>query len=533
MKIKFQFYRWLFLIAILFGTWHFTQAQSLDLEKTYKVTSKAKKGVLARVEFDETKETYTLIYVTKSTEKLTRFQIFTFDKDFNFIDLKEEEMEMDKAKEKFTWFTFRGELYTVEGIAVEPNLLGTLILKQKRVTYKYDWFLLGYYKEVELLKKVKPKTEDGRTLFYHTHVEDDKTGSVYVLCGVKEKIGKGGDPMLHQKDFYVLKYNSNLELEKEVNFKFEFPQSVAFTRYLPKYYEDDPENTGVDGIVFTFAPMGGTGLDKYADPVKENYTYIRLDDQLNLVDRIPFKSFAAYWKIDEMIHNTATNEVFLFGPSALGKDKYYNMSLGVTKFKAVQLLKISNHAVEYFTETDLEEFKSKLKTPPSQRKSPDYEGKKFQIANYHIAGNGDFFVVGQNFNPNSKGPNFNDIVAFHFDSKGVLKSQYGLDTKESNAYAKSSGTPQFFVERGDNLYWFLQEINGVYASKGKVLSYPRVGKISLASGTVSDFKEYGGDGDYYLDPKFPYLQTNEADKLVFFGSDKKGKEIWFLRLKLD
>jgi len=533
MKTKLS--KWI-LAVFMVGIWAITSnvtAQTLDLEKTYKVTSKSKRGVLAKVDFDQQTEIYTLIYITKSTDKLTRFQVYTFDKDFNFIDLKEEDIEADKAREKYSWFTFRGELYTVEGIAVEPNLMGTLILKQKRITYKYDWFLLGYYKEVELLKKVKPKSEDGRTFFYFNHTEDDKTGDVYVLCGVKDKIGSSADPFRQNKDFYVLKFNANLELEKEVNIKFDYPQHVAFNRFLPKTYADDPDNVGVDGIAYVFAPMGGQGMGKYEDPEKENYTYVRVDSKLNQTDRVSFKSFASYWKIDELIHNTATDNIFLFGPSAAGKDKYYNQSLGTTKFKAVQLLKIANHKIEYFTETDLETFVAKLKFPPSQRKSPDYEGKKFEIANYHIAGNGDFIVVGQNFKPNSKGPNFSDVLAFHFDSKGILKSQYGIDTKESNVYAKASGTPQFFIEKGDNLYWFLQEINGVYASKGKVLSYPRVGKIGLAAGTVTDFKDYGGGGDYYLDPKFPYLKTTDVNKIVFFGSDKKGKEIWFLRLKLD
>ncbi|HAN76798.1 MAG TPA: hypothetical protein DCQ31_02950, partial [Bacteroidales bacterium] len=92
---------------------------------------------------------------------------------------------------------------------------------------------------------------------------------------------------------------------------------------------------------------------------------------------------ASYWQIDEMVREVNSDDMFLFGPSAAGKDKYYNASIGQTKFKAVQLMKISNHKVEYFTETNLEEFAAKLKLPPTQKKSPDYEGKKFEIANYH------------------------------------------------------------------------------------------------------------------------------------------------------
>ncbi|HAN78951.1 MAG TPA: hypothetical protein DCQ31_14900, partial [Bacteroidales bacterium] len=156
----------------------------------------------------------------------------------------------------------------------------------------------------------------------------------------------------------------------------------------------------------------------------------------------------------------------------------------------------------------------------------------FEIANYHTAANGDFIIVGQNFNTSKEGKKFNDVLAFHFDAKGVLKSQYGIDTKENNQYSKAAGTPQFFIEKGNDMFWFLQEIKGFTATRNKVLSYPRGGKIDLANGTVSDFTIFGGKDDYYLDPKFPYLQTTKDNTLIFFGSNKSGKEIWFMRVLL-
>jgi hypothetical protein len=115
----------------------------------------------------------------------------------------------------------------------------------------------------------------------------------------------------------------------------------------------------------------------------------------------------------------------------------------------------------------------------------------------------------------------------------VLKSQYGIDTKETNKFAQSNGAPQSFLEGQDlnNMYWLVREIKDV-TSKGKLLTYPRLGKIDVASGYVSDFTKYGGKNDYYLDPKYPYLET-EGNKIVFFGSDKGGKTIWFCRVNLN
>ena len=113
------------------------------------------------------------------------------------------------------------------------------------------------------------------------------------------------------------------------------------------------------------------------------------------------------------------------------------------------------------------------------------KGKKFQIANYHIAENGDFFVTGQNFKTSNESTKYLDILGFHFDNNGVLKAQYSIDVQESNSIAKANGTEQVFIENvnSGNMFWILFEIKGVAAAKGKMLTYPRIGKIDIAKVT--------------------------------------------------
>lgn len=504
-------------------------AQTLDAENTYTITGKSKRGTLGDAFFDANNKTYTLTYVTKTNDRKAKFQTYTFDYDFNFIDMAEDEIEFEKARTRYSWFKYQGELYTTEGLYVEPNFTGTLVLRQKKITHKFDWFFLGYYKVVDILKKVKPKTDDGRKYYYLSHAEDDVTGEVLVLVGIKDKINKDADGYRHMKDFVVLRFDREVELIGETNFKFDHPMTLAFSRFIAN------DEGGVGGMCFVFAPMGGPGMNKVADPNKNNYAYVRIDAEPSVVDNFRFDSYAPYWRINEMVIDPANDDVYLFGVSAMGKDKYYNQLTGTSKFKAVQLIKISDHKVEYFTETDLDEFEAKLKKPADQKKSPSYEGKKFQIANYKIASNGDFFVSGQNFKPSKEGPQFNDIVGFHFDSKGELKSQYSIDTKESNKYAKTHGSEQLFIENAghDKMYWLQGEIVGVSMARGKMLAYPSIGNITLNDGSISNFTAYGGEEGYYLDPSYPYLETDMGHTIVFFGSDKKGKEIWFARLILD
>jgi hypothetical protein len=119
----------------------------------------------------------------------------------------------------------------------------------------------------------------------------------------------------------------------------------------------------------------------------------------------------------------------------------------------------------------------------------------------------------------------------------VLKAQYGVDTKESNKYAESAGAPQNFLVSSDGktTYWMIRELKGIAAWNPKPLTYARLSKIDLNNAAVGDFIDIGKveKADYYLDPKFPFLQTGGNNKLVFFGSDKSGKTIWFCRVALD
>lgn len=527
----------LFLMVSGYG-WHL-YGQKIEAQNTYEITGKAKRGALGHVEYDQNTGVYTLVYVTKSNDKMAKFQIYTFDRDFKFLKMVEDEVEFEKAKTKYTWFKYNGELYSVTGNYVEPNLVGTLVLKKKKITYKYDWLLLGYHKTVDILEKVKPKTDDGRKLFYLKHAEDDRTGEIYVLCGVKPNTKDVQDDKAaayrHFMDIHMLKFNTDLDLVADIPVKFDYPQQIAFGSTLVKMYEDDPDNPGISGIVFVTVPQGGPGMNKFADPKMNNYTYLRFSTEGApvLKDRISFESPAIYWRMDELV--SMNDAIYIFGVSAPGKEKYYNMITSVTKFKGVQLMKVANGKVEYLTETNLEDFEAKIKYPPGQKKIEAYEGKKFHFANYYAAENGDFFVMGQKFDESKEGNKYKDVLTFHFDNKGVLKAQYAVDLLESNQYSKAAGCPQELVDAGKSMYWLLMEIKGVTMWNPKPLTYPRIGKIDMAAGSIGELQAFGKieKNDYYLDPKYPFLQTDGGNKIVFFGSDKSGKVIWFCRVALD
>jgi hypothetical protein len=523
------------------------------LEKTYEITGKAKRGTLVDVKYLSDVGQYKLYYTIKSGLTSITLQIYTFDKDFTFIDVKNQEVEVDRLAAlkasnpfDFSWVNYRGGSYTVEGTNVEGNLVGTLVLKKKQVTYGYNWFTMEYNKTVKILEKVKPKNDEGTRFYYFTHFEDDSNGDLYVLAGARDA-KKGNDPLKYYKEFHLLKFNKDLDMVKDLKIPFDYCNGYIYAKGLTESVDGNSDDETISNMIFVFAPynLGKTNRD----PDAANYTYVRIDKDLNLTERIPFKSKASYWNIDYVLVND--KDVYAFGPLAAGKDDYYNELNGkVSKYKAVQLMKIAGGKVEYLTETNLEEFAAKLKTPPSQKKAPDYEGKKFEIMNYKVFDNGEFMVVGQNYKMGTqastsysafggtsttmtKEKQFNDIIAFHFDAKGILKAQYGVDTKENNEYARDNGTPQNMLigKNPNNMYWVVQEIKGYSDWFKKVITYPRIAKVDMPSATLGDFTALG-DKEYYLDPKFPYLES-EPGKLVFFGSDKPGKIIWFAKIDLE
>lgn len=542
----------IFIVSALFLLAAPGVAQELELEKTYKISRASKRGNLAGLDYDYGNKTYTLTYFTGQKRNTFKYEQYVFDNDFNLVSDNEFEEEAEKMKKKFKWFKFKGEEYVVQGNTVENNMMGTLVLRKKKITYKYQFLLGGYTRKVEVLEKVKPKTEDGNKFTRIDHREDDMNGDLFVLASVKAKASaKGNEDVGAIK---LLKFNSELDLVKSTDIDFPYVQTLAFARTIERENPDDPEAPGVAGLVFIFAPSNIMGK-KNADPNNNNFTYVRLDDKANIVERFSFNSPASYWRIDEMLSNNG--DFYFYGPAMAGRDKYFNEGAGTrfgggeVKYKAVQLMKVSGGKMVYLTETNLEEFKAKQQFPPSQRRTPDYTGREFGIRNYVFAPNGDLIVLGQNYDKTKDGfiNQYEDVLGFHFDGNGVLRAQYGLDTKEKGVtvdYNYTNGIGYYTVTKitsvyacpqnlllgkDDDMFWLLQEVKG-QTKDGKLLTYPRMGKINMKNNTVTDLKTFGKGEGYYLDPKYPYLETDKMETVVFFGADKGGRELWFARVKL-
>jgi len=295
-----------------------------------------------------------------------------------------------------------------------------------------------------------------------------------------------------------------------------------------------------------------------SDPSKQALVLINPDGSIDA--KIRYKAPASGWAVENFLLSADENDLYLYGPAQ--EEKYFNKLDPDKKWKSFQLMKVSNKEKVWIKQTDLKEFKDKIVTPPSQKKSPYYEGKKFARTANFITPDGQIFIAGQNYSTKKEGEEskqkvidaYKDLVLFHFDKNGRLKAQYGVRRDKMNREAKSVQTPQdlFVSADGQSLYWIYGEIKGYrggfsltnfvdanlgMVAKGKLLYYPAVAKIDLQKGTVGDFVMVGkgkdGKQHYFTHPNFSYVLSPDNASLTFVGEDKAGKKIWLGRMLLD
>ena len=503
-------------------------AQSIDKESTYKLSGKARRGKLAHVEQKENGD-YELYYITKATKKKAKVQTYTFDKDFNFKDKKDEEVLFEKMKFKFKWFKFNGELYTVEGITVNSNPAVALKLKKKRITYKYDWFLLGYYKTVEVLGKVKPRTEDGLKYYAFKYLEDEMTGDIYIVAGAAPGglSKKAGDRLT---DIRLLKFDKDLNKVAETKVPFKYGQEVAFAQAFLESDPNNPEANGIIGGTLIFAPTEWKGSSAPKDKNKGNFTYVEFDKDLKVTSRESFTSPSPGWAIEGMnwfATEDGTKEVYFYGAAALGKNKYHQYAVQSAKKKSIQVMKVNSGKIEYLTETKIEDIEGLKKLPANNKKATKYTGKQKLVFQFSKINTGNIVLYTQYYNKDGVP---GDYTALEFDENGKLAANY-MRNKAIKSKSKV-GIEHIMTENANGLFWIAFEIDD---SKGVVSGAPVISKIDTKGKKIGEALVLGKDGKrntYFIDNKFPMLNISDTQQ-VYFGADKKGKNIWFCRVNLD
>lgn len=529
----------MFLTVLIITTAFITQAQKVDFEKTYEVDAKAKRGYLNDVIVNPNDKTTCLSFVTRAAGNFTgtklkvKYQDYYFDADYNFKEIKEYEDVYRNKRYKVD----KGEEYSVEGITVMPNLMGDIVLKKKKVEYKWNWYYSTYNKKVTLLDKVKPKDESGNKLTLLKSFDIDEKGEALALVRARPTKNNPADVL----ESNIIRIDQNLNFETIETIKTDVAMNPKATFILPHEDVDledgsnDISNADICIIWSACSYFDETKLGKNTD-----FEYMRLSNEGKILNRAKFQVTGSDWSIEEAI--VIGESIYLIGPANVGKELstkvQVSASSGTPKYKLYQLAKITGNNVDYVTSTNMDDFEAKLKKPASQKKNPAYSGKRFAFDQASVAPDGSLFICGQN--RNSKGE-WADVLMFYFDNKGILKAQYGVRLEEVNKISQTMPTNQFINYTKENAYWTVLELLGVKEEAGKseapkALIYPSIAKINLATGEINDFVKIGSVKDkptYFLQNDFPFLVNPADGSQIYLGLNKKGNMFWFGKVSFE
>jgi hypothetical protein len=570
-----------FLVATFF--FNYLDAQTLEVEKNHALSKDAKKGNLESFKYDDASKQYSLVF-TRDKNKETVYETMQFDYDFNLLNSNSESLSLNDASKKFDFVEYDEEKWT-EPIVVRVDAMawgkGNVVLRKGTITREWvkpssysttsgNWTTTysyaGYWKynfnkteeltpkiEMSVSHLISPKApgfvkkaieNQAKKIYLVTYMTDEpsidiQTGRRYYNLR-KETAGywnpkkafsmASGDIVVVGKQvvawdtnyisrFVALKYSASDFSEKNRNMiDFPYGSDVIYQKQLSD-----------QTIALLFAPLPKS----YVKPGKPNpnsraFTFIRIDKDANIKERIEFESPSSRWDIAN-IEMTAEGDLYLYGPAAQKNNEDYFVDQYNPKYDNFQLMKISGGKIAYNASTKLDEFESKMKIASNMKKIDSYSGKDFQISSFSMSPSGDIFISGQEF----AGGKYGNLHLFQFGPDGILKAQYGYKLQETGKEAEANACSNTLLDNPDNTSsWLVYELAG--ATDEKALIYPRVATIDATTAKISDFGQYGvtKDQGFYVDNSRPAILIDNGQKVVFFGADKKNKNIWFARVKL-
>lgn len=478
-------------------------AQLNTLEKSYDISRKARKGYLGAVETNTEKNTFDLIYILKSNNRKIITETYSYDKDLNLVNTVKDEQEVEKVREKYKWFRYRGEEYSINSIYVRSNMKGEMIFRQKTILYKWSWWRGGYAKKIRLGDKIKPVDEETRSryMFRGGYYENDNSGKLVVIAGLKE----GKDNISSYKNYQILEIDSLANIKVKGDIKFDAAYAPVFSDILE---DDNPiaqDEMPRDWIV-VFGAQGGKSF-KGATGTANEFTYVRMGADGSIKEKYNFTAPVAGWRI---LGATEKNgQVYLYGPS-INKDNRYlnevfkgaivanttnedakddnatnnaggffsgglgsfgksikNMASGeafqVTqddidkrldemKYTNIQVAALKDGKMQFVSSPTIDEINDNVVVPAGQKKAIEFDGKRFITTGIFVTNNGDIFICGQDYKLDSWGKDnkgtrlYKGLFMLQFDAQGKYLRDYGLklDQKKYMGGFTSGLTPNMF-----------------------------------------------------------------------------------------
>ncbi len=473
-KLKQIFY----LGMCLFLTATSVTAQSPMLEKDYEISRKAKKGYLGRVEKLEDGK-FDMIYILKGTNnRRIKSEIYHYDKDANLLGVEKDEIELDKARKKWKWFSFKGDYFITNAVSASANMMGDLVFKKKKITGYYNWWKGRYDRSSKMLDKVKPRGDGGKKLkFFGGAYEIERDSTILVMSydadQAKEKMGT---------TYKLIKADNNLNLTFLPDVVFPHAVTCVFSKPL---VDDESETIDNDDMprdwILIYAPSDAFGKSARAeDP--SLFELLRISPEGNIKERFQFKAPTVGWRIldayekegsvllygmgsgkdtkfvnkifktqmvpttsnsasEQAATNTGGGFGMLMGSSDIGiTQEAIDTQMDLMKFNSFVFTKIKSGKVEYAKITEIDEVNEKATCPPDMKKPLKFDGNKFTVSNVSFLKDNSVVLSFQDFKTNKAGNIYKGMYMLHFDEMGSLVKNYTvtLDQKNKKGFFNNS-----------------------------------------------------------------------------------------------
>jgi hypothetical protein len=547
-----------------------TTINGQTLEKTHEISAKSKRGNISNMTYDSTTGEIVLNYMYNTTvNDEAVYETFKYDDQFEQVDNSLKKGPIKDLSEEAGNSNYKGESYSAEGLKLGYNFSAKMEMAviKTRTTYNYNWSINDYESSTEEIDRKGLIPEDAAGYIGYLGVEDLHNGGGLFVTALRDKMfGKGVDRNMQYKKLRFIKMDGNMNVVNETKLDLEQMHDVVYQKAI---YEKSAITSmpKLKGIALILAPVF---LKKVTTKPADEWMFLFIDTEGNISKNVDFKVPSTLWDISDIVYNESSDELYVYGPAnksvnKKGVVKYYkNLNMqststtsigGEKKYSMLQIMKVKENDVAYVTNESLDEMAAKTYNLKGVSKKRIYKARKFETMGVNYMSNGDFMLYGTNYGTqDSLGvkSNYKEAVTIHFDKDGGVKKIYAIKPYENN-YQNVPMTNTIINDKsGKYMYWMLEENAGVKSSltsqgtstkssggysysgsfvwKYKYLLYPRVIKIDLENATMEEF--IPGDKDYFLDNKFPFVQTLEGD-FIFFGADKKGKNIWFNKLEVN
>ncbi len=591
------------IVSVIIGV--ALHAQTMEVvEKDHDISRKARKGFLGAIEKNEAAGTFDMIYVLKSNDKKVITETYTFDKDLNLKNTVKEEEEIEKVKKKYKWFKFKGETYESKSVFVRSNAKGEMVFREKTIKFKWSWFRGGYAKKVILGDKVKPKDEESgaRYMFRGGYYENDPEEYLLVCAGLKD----GKDVAGSFLKYHIIFVDKEVNITKKEEISFSFAKAPVFSEPLA---DDDPTSNDLNprDWIIIFAPQGGPGMGKVEGNPK-SYSYFRYSFDGKLKEKLDFDAPVVGWRVLGAF--LKDGQVYLYGPG-IGKDKHYNeifkgsiiantsdeegeskgkgllggikslaggeftqvtqdeidTRLDDMKYTNFQVARINNGKLGFISSPSIDDINKSNVKPDGQKKSIEFDGKRFITTGVTIAAGNNIFISGQDFKVDGLGKNkgtrlYKGLFLLQFDANGSYLRNYGveLDQRKYLGMFSKGITPDMVPATsvleespdGKKIYWLINICKAIdtdtdvdndynfvtgtqtttYTTTFTPLYSVQYGVIDAMNGKATDFKTLGEDEKrkYYLLPDKYLLRLNNY--IIFLSETTKGDKLLLSRFDL-